>query len=280
MRIIRFNTVVDALVRLVVDTNYRLPDDVLERIIHMREQETSARAVSILDQIIENARIAAEELLPLCQDTGLAVYFVSLGEQVCVDGDGLEAAIQEGTRRGYREGGLRMSVVDDPLHRRNTGDNTPALIHYALSPGDALTISFCPKGAGCENMSMLAMLSPGEGRQGIIDFVLETVSIGGGRPCPPVIVGVGIGGNFELSALIAKRAILRTVGERNSNPDYAELEEELLDKINALGIGPMGLGGHTTALEVFVDTAPCHIASLPVAVNIQCHSARHGKIEL
>ena len=280
MRIIPFDTVVESVARLVTETNYKLPGDVLERLVSFKEKETSPLAVSILDQIIENAHIAAAELLPLCQDTGSAVFFVDAGDNVLVESPGLNAAINEGTRTGYRDGGLRMSIVEDPLERSNTGDNTPAIIHYNIIPGETLSVFFCPKGGGCENMSRLAMLSPGDGRDGIIDFVLETVCNGGGKPCPPIIVGVGIGGNFESSAILAKRTLFRTPGERNSVPYLAELEEELLEKINALGIGPMGLGGCTTALEVFVETAPCHIASLPVAVNIQCHSARHGKISL
>jgi len=280
MRTISFDTVVESVARLITETNYKLPGDVFERLVSFKEEETSPLAVSILDQIIENAHIAAAELLPLCQDTGTAVFFVDAGDKVLVESPGLNAAINEGTRTGYRDGGLRMSMVEDPLERNNTGDNTPAIIHYNIIPGETLSIFFCPKGGGCENMSRLVMLSPGDGRDGIVDFVLETVRNGGGKPCPPIIVGVGIGGNFESSAILAKRTLFRTLGERNSIPYLAELEEELLEKINGLGIGPMGLGGRTTALEVFVETAPCHIASLPVAVNIQCHSARHGKISL
>ena len=280
MKIIPFDTVVDSVARLVVETNCRLPDDVLERIVSMRGKETDSLAISILDQIIENAHIASTELLPLCQDTGTAVFFVEVGDMVRVDGGGLEAAINKGTSNGYTDGKLRMSMLEDPLRRRNTGDNTPAIIHYNITSGETLSIVACPKGGGCENMSRLTMLTPGDGRRGVCDFVVETVSIGGGKPCPPVIVGVGIGGNFESSALLAKRSLLRPVGERNGDPYYAELEQELLARINDLGIGPMGLGGYSTALDVFVESAPCHIASLPVAVNIQCHAARHGKIVL
>jgi len=280
MRIIPFDSVVKSIAKLVAETNYILPDDVLKSIISMREKETSSLACSILDQIIENAHIASNDCLPLCQDTGVAVFFVDVGDMVRVDGDGLEASINEGTRKGYREGALRMSMVTGPLQRTNTGDNTPAVIHYSLCPGETITLRFCPKGAGCENMSRLSMLSPGDGREGIIDFVVETVRIAGGRPCPPLVVGVGIGGNFEYSAISAKRALFRKIGERNSDPFYVELEEELLENINALGIGPMGLGGRTTALDVFVETYPCHIASLPAAVNLQCHSSRHRTITL
>ncbi len=278
MKTVKYETVVDEIARLVVETNYNLPADVLDALGRLRRAETNPIASSILDQIIENARIASSDRLPLCQDTGIAVFFVEAGDNVRVDGAGLEAAIHEGTRRGYRNGGLRMSIVEDPLKRGNTGDNTPAVIHYNIVPGDTVTVSFCPKGGGCENMSRIAMLNPGDSRKGVVDFVLETIRIGGGKPCPPVIAGVGLGGNFEYAALLSKRALMRTVGSRNSQPVYAELEAELLQKINALGIGPMGLGGLSTAIDVFVETAPCHIASLPVAVNIQCHSARHGQI--
>ena len=278
MNVLAYDRVVETVEKLVMETNYRLPADVRAALEHARELENSDLAVSILDQIIDNARIASTEMLPLCQDTGVAVFFADIGTGVTVDGDGVEAAIQEGTRRGYLNGALRMSIVGDPLRRRNTGDNTPAIVHCRTVLGEGLTIYFCPKGGGCENMSRLFMLSPAEGRDGIMGCVLETVRQGGGRPCPPIIAGVGLGGNFEYAALLAKRSLLRAVGERNPDALYADLETELVEKINGLGIGPMGLGGRTTALEVFIETAPCHIASLPVAVNIQCHAARHGKV--
>ena len=278
MKTVAFNMVVEEVARLVVETNYDLPGDVRGALDRLRETETNPLASSILDQIIENARIASFDKLPLCQDTGIAVFFVEAGDSIRVDGAGLEAAINEGTRRGYRNGGLRMSIVKDPLRRGNTGDNTPAVIHYRVISGKTITITFCPKGAGSENMSRIAMLNPGDSREGIVDFVLETVRIAGGKPCPPVIVGIGLGGNFEYAALLSKRALMRTIGNRHNDPFYAELETELLLKINELGIGPMGLGGRSTALDVFLETAPCHIASLPVAANIQCHSARHRRI--
>lgn len=278
MKTVEYDIVVDGVARLVVETNYDLPADVCDALDRLRAVETHPLASSILDQITENARIASSDRLPLCQDTGIAVFFVGAGDNVRVTGAGLEAALQEGTRRGYRDGGLRMSIVEDPLKRGNTGDNTPAIIHYNSVPGDTVTVSFCPKGGGCENMSRIAMLNPGDSREGVVDFVLETIRIGGGKPCPPVIAGVGLGGNFEYAALLSKRALMRTVGIRHTDPFYAELETELLEKINGLGVGPMGLGGLSTAIDVFVETAPCHIASLPVAVNIQCHSARHGQI--
>lgn len=276
---IPFDTVVESVARLIVETSYRLPADVWSALEAARKLETGEPAATILGQIVENARIAAEDELPLCQDTGVAVFFVDQGEGVRVGAPGIDAAIQEATRRGYREGALRTSIVRDPLRRVNTGDNTPAVVHFRPAPGDRLRVWFCPKGGGCENMSRLAMLSPGEGREGVAAFVVDTVRAGGGKPCPPVLVGVGIGGDFEACAILAKRSLLRTIGERHPDPFYAGMEIELLDRINALGIGPMGLGGATTALDVFIETAPCHIASLPVAVNIQCHSARHGYIE-
>jgi len=280
MKIIPFYALVDRIAELIPVTVRILPADVLTAITRMRAGETFPLAVSILDQIIENACIASRELLPLCQDTGAAVFFVDIGEGVRVEAPGLDAAVQEGTRKGYREGGLRMSMVRDPLRRVNTGDNTPAIVHCRMVPGELLSVVFCPKGGGAENMSRLAMLSPGEGRKGVVEFVTDTVRIGGGRPCPPVIVGVGLGGDFEVSAILSKRALLRKIGERNTDAFYPSLEEEMLEIINALDVGPMGFGGRTTALDVFIETAPCHIASLPLAVNIQCHSARHGKIEL
>ncbi|MFC1538628.1 fumarate hydratase [Candidatus Latescibacterota bacterium] len=280
MRTIPYNSVANAVEEIVIKTNYNLPCDVLEAIKHARDSESSRLAVSILDNIIENAGIARNECLPICQDTGIAVFFVDIGGEVFVDGGGLEAAINEGTRKGYKNGALRMSIVEDPLRRKNTGDNTPAIIHTNIVRGDKLVLSFCPKGGGCENMSTLAMLSPGEGRNGIIDFVTESIRTAGGKPCPPLVVGIGMGGNFEYSAVLSKRALLRTIGERHHDPFLAELEKELFEKINALGIGPMGLGGDTTVLEVFVESYPCHIASMPLSVNVQCHAARHEKVEL
>jgi len=279
MKTIPFDSVVDAVEKIVMETNYILPGDICDALKHAREKETSSLAASILDKIIENADIASNELLPICQDTGVAVFFADAGDRVYVDGAGLEAAIHEGTRRGYNNGALRMSMVKDPLHRQNTGDNTPAVIHYKIIKGEKLILHFCPKGGGCENMSRLAMLSPGDGRKGLIEFVVETIRSAGGKPCPPLVAGVGMGGNFEYSALLSKRSLLRTVGERNPDPYLAEMEIELFKKINALGIGPMGLGGDSTVLDIFIESFPCHIASMPVAVNIQCHAARHGKIE-
>lgn len=280
MKIISSAELVTALAELINDTSRFLPPDVCAALTDARDREQGEPARTILSQIVENAAIAAEDRLPLCQDTGIAVFFVDMGEEVRVDGAGIGAAIGEATRRGYLDGALRTSIVRDPFRRANTGDNTPPIVHYRVVPGDRLRIWHCPKGGGCENMSRLVMLSPGEGREGAINFVVDTVRNGGGKPCPPVVVGVGIGGDFEYSAILAKRALLRKLGERNPDSYYAGMERELLTKINALGIGPMGLGGGTTALDVFVEAAPCHIASLPVAVNIQCHSNRHGYLEL
>ena len=280
LRLIPYDQLVDAVENLVIETSYVLPGDVIEALRKARRGESGEPARSILDQIIENAAIAEEERLPLCQDTGVAVFFADLGRDAAVDGNGLDDAIQEGTRRGYRGGGLRMSMVSDPVGRVNTGDNTPAIIHCRQVPGDRLRLWFCPKGGGCENMSRLGMLSPTSGAGGIRNFVLETVRLAGGRPCPPLILGIGIGGDFEYAALLSKRALLRTMGERHPVSQYADLERDLVERVNRLGIGPMGLGGNTTVLDVFIETFPCHIASLPVAVNIQCHSARHGMVEL
>ena len=278
MRTIPFDTIVDAVEKIVMEINYNLPGDVLDAIKRSRTSESSPLAVSVLDNIIENADIARNEQLPICQDTGIAVFFADIGGEARVDGGGLEAAINEGTRRGYKNGALRTSIVEDPLRRKNTGDNTPAIIHTRIVDGDKLTLYFCPKGGGCENMSTLKMLSPGEGRNGIVDCVVESIRIAGGKPCPPLVIGIGIGGNFEYSAILSKRALLRTLGSRNPDPFVAELETELTEKINALGIGPMGLGGDTTVLDVFVESYPCHIASMPLSVNVQCHAARHKSV--
>ncbi|HCY18245.1 MAG TPA: fumarate hydratase [Deltaproteobacteria bacterium] len=250
-----------------------LGSDVVLALEGFRGKEESPLGKEVLDQIIENAQIALKEDAPMCQDTGIAVFFVEIGRNATIDGS-LEDAINEGVRQGYAEGYLRKSVCH-PLTRKNTEDNTPAIIHTNIVDGDKVKITIAPKGAGSENMSRLAMLKPSQGLPAIKDFVINTVKDAGGNPCPPIIVGIGIGGNFEKSAILAKESLLREVGSDNPDKELDALEKELLEKVNNLGIGPMGFGGRTTALAVHIKTAPCHIASLPVAVNVQCHAARH-----
>ena len=236
--------------------------------------ETWPGAREILERIVENYEIADAENQPICQDTGVACVFLKIGQEVHINGD-IQEAVNEGVRQGYREGYLRKSVVRDPLDRVNTGDNTPAFIYYELVPGDKVEITVAPKGFGSENMSRIKMLRPSDGVEGVKDFVVNAVEEAGPNPCPPIVVGVGIGGTFDKAALLAKKALLRPVDEPNANPFYQALEQELLEKINALGIGPQGLGGRTTALAVNIETMPTHIAGLPVAVNINCHVTRH-----
>ena len=280
MRQISTKVIIDAVRKLAIDASYDLGQDVVTAIKNAREVEESPVARGILDQVLENARIAHDETAPMCQDTGFAVLFVELGQQVeIVDGDFYEA-LHEGVRRGYKDGYLRKSIVSDPLERKNTGDNTPAVIHTDIVPGDKLKIIIAPKGGGSENMSEVKMMKPSDGIQGVKDFVIDRVRRSGGNPCPPIIVGVAIGGTFEKCAYLAKKALLREIGNRHPNKFYADLEIELLNKINKLGIGPQGLGGTTTALDVHIEVFPCHIASLPAAVNVQCHAARHKEIVL
>lgn len=279
MRIIEFDELVDKVKQLVIDANCYLPDDVMNAIKTAYEKEESPIGKEILAQIIENNEIARKERLPICQDTGFAVFFVELGSEIYIKGGTLEHALEEGTRRGYREGYLRKSIVDDPvIDRKNTGDNTPIATHIHIVRSDKLKITFMPKGGGAENMAEVAMLSPAEGIEGVKRFVIERIKRSGGRPCPPVIVGVGIGGTFDYVAYLAKRALLRRIGEHHPDDRFAQLERDLLDEINQLGIGPMGLGGRVTALAVHVETYPCHIATMPVAVNLNCHAARHKTI--
>ena len=279
MRVIEFDELVDKVKQLVIDANCYLPDDVMNAIKTAYEEEESPIGREILAQIIENNEIARRERLPICQDTGFAVFFVELGSEIYIKGGTLEQALEEGTRRGYKEGYLRKSIVDDPvIDRKNTGDNTPIATHIHIVTGDKLKITFMPKGGGAENMAEVAMLSPAEGIEGVKRFVIERVKRSGGRPCPPVIVGVGIGGTFDYVAYLAKRALLRRIGEHHPDDRFAQLERDLLDEINQLGIGPMGLGGRVTALAVHVETYPCHIATMPVAVNLNCHAARHKTI--
>ena len=278
MRDVDVGKITSAVKNLSMETNYYLGDDVIKALSAAAEKEESPLGKEIINQILENAIIAKTEDIPLCQDTGLSTVFVELGQEVHLAGGGFEDAIQEGVRQGYGEGYLRKSMVEDPLRRKNTGDNTPAVISLRIVPGDKIKITMLPKGGGSENMSTTKILKPADGEAGVKDFVVETVRIAGGNPCPPIIVGIGIGGSFDKCAHIAKRALLRRVGSVHSDPYYADMEKELLERINNTGIGPMGLGGRSTALAVHIETHPCHIASLPVAVNTQCHSARHKEI--
>jgi len=278
MRDVDAGEITSAVKSLSMEANYYLGDDVIKALSAAAEKEESPLGKEIINQILENAGIARTEDMPLCQDTGLSAIFVELGQEVHLAGDGLEEAIQEGIRQGYGQGYLRKSMVEDPLRRKNTGDNTPAVISVRIVPGDKIKITILPKGGGSENMSAIRMLKPSDGESGVKDFVVETVRNAGGNPCPPIIVGVGVGGSFDKCAYLAKRALLRKVGSVHPDPYYAEMEKELLKRINNTGIGPQGLGGRITALAVHVETHPCHIASLPVAVNTQCHSARHKEI--
>ncbi|MEL7609696.1 MAG: fumarate hydratase [Bacillota bacterium] len=274
MREIPAVQITQSVFRMCIGANYHLPADVCARIDSARNEETFPAAKDTLDKLSENARIAGEGKFPICQDTGMALVFVEIGEDAHIVGN-LEDAVNEGVRRGYQEGYLRKSVVADPLRRVNTGDNTPAMLYVELVPGDKVAITVAPKGFGSENMSRIAMLMPSDGAEGVKDFVVETVELAGPNPCPPIVVGVGLGGTFDKAALLSKKALLRPLGQRNPDPYYAELEEELLDRINALGIGPQGFGGKTTALGVNIECLPTHIAGLPCAVNINCHVSRH-----
>ena len=274
MREIQAETITRTVAKLCVEANCHLPEDMKHCIRTARADEPWPQGQEILDRIIENFEVADRENMPICQDTGMACVFVKLGQEVHVVGD-LNEAIHEGVRQGYREGYLRKSVVRDPLDRVNTGDNTPAVITYDIVPGDQIEITLAPKGFGSENMSAIKMLRPSDGVEGVKDFVLKTVEDAGPNPCPPIVVGVGIGGTFDKAASLAKRALLRDADSSHPDAFYAELEKELLEKINALGIGPQGFGGMTTALAVNIETFPTHIAGLPVAVNINCHVTRH-----
>lgn len=276
MREIDVGAVTEQVARLFVEANTLLGEDVVSTFKSCAKSEASPNGRDVLDQLLLNAQLARDSGVPLCQDTGLAVVFLDVGQDLHLAGGDLREAVQAGVRRGCAEGYLRASVVSPPLGRRvNTGDNTPAIIHTAIVPGDRLRIVVAPKGGGSENMSALRMLRPADGRDGVKRFVVETVAKAGSNPCPPIVVGVGIGGTFELCALLAKKALLRRLGEANPDPDFAALECELLEEVNRLGIGPAGLGGTVTALAVHVESHPCHIASLPVAVNLNCHSHRH-----
>jgi fumarate hydratase subunit alpha len=276
LREINVTEVTKVIERLSIDANYYLSEDVKKALEDALDNEESELGKDILEDILKNEEIARMNDVPICQDTGLAVIFMELGQDVRLTGGDLNEAIDEGVRRGYKNGYLRKSTVNDPfIVRKNTGDNTPAIVHTKIVPGDKIKLILAPKGGGSENMSALALLKPSEGIKGIKNFVLDTVDRAGSNPCPPIIVGIGVGGTIEKTTLIAKQALLRTVGEHNSNPEIAKLEKELLEEINNLGIGPQGFGGRTTALAVNIETFPAHIASMPVAINIQCHVARH-----
>ena len=279
MRSIDSKVIEDTVARLCIEANLRLPPDVINAIERAEKAEPWDGAKRILSLLGDNVRIASEKTLPVCQDTGMACVFVELGQDVHIDGD-FEEAVNNGVRRGYGEGYLRKSVVCDPLRRVNTGDNTPALLTVKLTRGDKMRITVMPKGFGSENMSALKMLKPADGVEGVKNFVLETVEKAGANPCPPIIVGVGIGGSFDKAAYLAKHALLRPVDEPNPDEYYAAIESELLDKINALGIGPQGFGGKTTALAVLIEAMPTHVAGLPVAVNISCHATRRASASL
>lgn len=279
MRIITEDEIIKTVKNICIDAAFNLSEDVKQGFENSLKTEQSDIGKSVLDELLENAEIATKEKLPLCQDTGFAVFFVDIGQDVHVNGS-LNKAINEGVRQAYKESFLRKSILADPLRRKNTGDNTPAIIHVEFVEGDKITIMFSAKGGGSENMSRVGMLKPADGIEGVKNFVVETAKLAGPNPCPPMIVGVGIGGTFEKAAMLAKKAIFRDLHEHNPDPFYADMEKELLERINKLGIGPQGLGGTTTALAVHVNAFPCHIASLPLAVNIQCHSSRHRVITL
>jgi fumarate hydratase subunit alpha len=275
MREVPADLITETVARLAIEATHFLPEDVEGAIRAARETERSPLAVQIIDEILENAQVARERMLPLCQDTGTAVVILEIGQDVHITGGYVIDAVNEGIRRGYSEGYLRKSIAARPFSARvNTGDNTPGVIHTEIVPGDRVKVMFMPKGGGCENMSRYQNFLPGMGKQAVIDFVCETVDISGGNPCPPLVIGVGIGGTAEKAMTMAKHALFRKIGERSPDPEVAELEQELLQAVNELGVGPQAVGGSTTALDVFVETYPTHITALPVAVNIQCHSAR------
>lgn len=280
MREIEASSIAKEVKRLVMEANFFLPEDVLNALKKSRDEEEWELASNTIGKIIDNAGIAESDQVPMCQDTGMVVVFVDIGQDVHVVNGSIEDAINEGIRNGYEEGHLRKSVVKDPLDRVNTKDNTPGVIHYNIVPGDKLSIMVGPKGFGSENMSRIKMLKPAEGLQGVKDFILESVTLAGPNPCPPIVVGVGIGGTFEKAAFLAKKSLMRDVDEYSENPFYADLEKELLEEVNALGIGPQGYGGKTTAFKVNIEYYPTHIAGLPVAVNINCHATRHKQVIL
>ncbi len=280
MKEIQFETIKDAVAKLCIDANCLLGDDVVQAFKDGLKIEESPAGKDILNQLLDNEQIARKEMMPICQDTGWAVVWVEMGSGARVQGGELYDAIQQGVAKGYKDGYLRKSIVKDPLRRENTKDNTPAIIYADIVPGDGLEITVQPKGGGSENMSEVKMLSASDGAEGIKKFVVDRVARSKANPCPPVIVGVGIGGTFEKCAMLAKHSLLREIGSVHPDPFYAEMEKELLERVNKLGIGPQGLGGRVTALAVFIEAFPCHIATMPCAVNINCHAARHQSVTL
>jgi len=280
VRELHVDKIVDAVTKMVQDANYNLGRDVENAFRKALATEESEQGRDVLNQLLENVEISRNERVPICQDTGFAVFLVELGQDLHIVGGNLNDAINEGVRRGYKEGYLRKSIVGHPLERKNTGDNTPAVIHVEVVEGDQLKLHFAAKGGGSENMSFLKMMKPSDGVEGVKDFILECVRTAGPNPCPPIVVGVGIGGTFEKAAYLAKKSLFRAIGQRSDKEDVAQLEEELLEKVNKLGIGPQGFGGRTTALDVHIEMHPAHIASLPVAVNINCHAGRHKEVVL
>ena len=281
MREITVEQIKEQVVPLCLTAAYDLQQDVRQAIARAAQLESSSLGRSMLNQLVENYSLAAKERAPICQDTGVAVFFVDVGQDVRISGGALQEALAEATSEAWKQGYLRMSVVEDPLFtRKNTGVNGPPIVHLSLVPGDRLKITIAPKGGGSENMSRMAMLKPTAGLTAVADFIYETVLSAGGNPCPPIIVGVGVGGNFEVAPILAKRALLRPLGQPHPDANYAEFEKMMLDRVNASGVGPQGLGGSTTAMAVHVEHYPCHIASLPVAVNLNCHAARHASVEI
>ncbi len=278
MRKIKVNTIIEKVKEMCIKSNYNLGYDILNKIKEVSKTETSSIGKDILEKLLLNAKIAAEKELPICQDTGMAVFFVEIGQDTFIEGGSLTDSINEGVRQGYREGYLRKSIVKDPLIRQNTNDNTPSIIHYDIVKGDKLKICFAPKGFGSENMSKLKLLKPSDGVNGVKDFIIETVKEAGPNPCPPIVVGVGIGGTMEKACILAKKALFRDIDTYNKKQHIKDLEIELYNEINKLDIGPQGFGGNTTALGVNIEVFPTHIAGLPVAVNINCHVARHMEI--
>lgn len=278
MKIVDVNQIIDAIETLCMEANYYLNEDILNALKTGLDLEESDIGKDIISKIIENANIAKTDNVAICQDTGMAVVFIEIGQEVYIKGGSIKEAVNEGIRRGYGKGYLRKSVVSDPIERLNTGDNTPAVIHFDIVEGDKLRIALAPKGFGSENMSVLKMLKPSDGLEGVKKFIIETVSNAGPNPCPPIIVGVGIGGTMEKAAIIAKKALLRPINIKNDIEYVRKLEQEMLNSINKLGIGPAGLGGRVTALAVNIDVYPTHIAGLPVAINISCHATRHAEV--